>query len=160
MSAWRRATIKRPLTRMPDEEMIYRSQLSRTLPAGTDTASMIALNRTLYERARDMGDVQRGRDVAGRLEAPLRTCLADCRGGEDEVRPEERADTGSRDVSQLRRERSSPPQPSFVTAVLPFSMRACWVDRSNESLRGRVGNFSARLPAAAANVRFRGAKRT
>jgi cytokinin dehydrogenase len=55
MSAWRRATIKRPLTRMPDEEMIYRFQLSRTLPAGTDTASMIALNRTLYERARDMG---------------------------------------------------------------------------------------------------------
>ena len=30
-------------------------KLSRTLPAGTDTASMIALNRTLYERARDMG---------------------------------------------------------------------------------------------------------
>jgi cytokinin dehydrogenase len=55
MSAWRRATIKRPLTRMPDEEMIYRFQLSRTLPAGTDTASMIALNRALYERARDMG---------------------------------------------------------------------------------------------------------
>jgi cytokinin dehydrogenase len=30
-------------------------QLSRTLPAGTDTSSMITLNRTLYERARDMG---------------------------------------------------------------------------------------------------------
>jgi FAD/FMN-containing dehydrogenase len=55
MSAWRRNAIKRPLTRMPDEEIIYRFQLSRTLPAGTDTASMIALNRTLYERARDMG---------------------------------------------------------------------------------------------------------
>ena len=55
MSVWRRATIKRPLTRMPDEEIIYRFQLSRTLPAGTDTASMIALNRTLYERARDVG---------------------------------------------------------------------------------------------------------
>ncbi|MFL4969546.1 MAG: FAD-binding protein [Xanthobacteraceae bacterium] len=55
MSAWRRAAIKRPLTRMPDEEIIYRFQLSRTLPAGTDTASTIALNRTLYERARDMG---------------------------------------------------------------------------------------------------------
>ena len=40
---------------MPDEEIIYRFQLSRVLPAGTDTASMIALNRTLYERARDMG---------------------------------------------------------------------------------------------------------
>jgi cytokinin dehydrogenase len=55
MSAWRRATIKRPLTRVPDEEIIYRFQLSRTLPAGTDAASMIMLNRTLYERARDMG---------------------------------------------------------------------------------------------------------
>ena len=41
--------------RIPDEEIIYRFQLSRVLPAGTDTASMIALNRTLYERARDMG---------------------------------------------------------------------------------------------------------
>jgi FAD/FMN-containing dehydrogenase len=40
---------------MPDEEIIYRFQLSRVLPAGTDTASMIGLNRTLYERARDMG---------------------------------------------------------------------------------------------------------
>ena len=55
MSAWRRNAIKRPLTRMPDEEIIYRFQLSRVLPAGADTASMIALNRTLYERARDMG---------------------------------------------------------------------------------------------------------
>ena len=51
----RRNAIKRPLTRMPDEEIIYRFQLSRVLPAGTDTASMIALNRTLYERARDIG---------------------------------------------------------------------------------------------------------
>lgn len=55
MSAWRRNTIKRPLARMPDEEMVYRFQLSRTLPAGTDTQSMIALNRTLWERARDIG---------------------------------------------------------------------------------------------------------
>jgi len=55
MSAWRRSAIKRPLTRMPDEEIIYRFQLSRTLPAGTDTQSIIALNRTLYERARETG---------------------------------------------------------------------------------------------------------
>jgi cytokinin dehydrogenase len=55
MSAWRRNVIKRPLTRMPDEDIIFRFQLSRTLPAGTNTESMIALNRTLYERARDMG---------------------------------------------------------------------------------------------------------
>ena len=88
-----RNAIKRPLTRMPDEEIIYRFQLSRVLPAGTDTASMIALNRTLYERARDIAaalrDIERSCDVAGRLEAPLRTCLADCPGSEDEVRPEE-----------------------------------------------------------------------
>jgi cytokinin dehydrogenase len=55
MSAWRRDVIKRPLTRMPNEEIIYRFQLSRTLPAGTDTQAIIALNRTLYERARDIG---------------------------------------------------------------------------------------------------------
>jgi len=55
MSAWRRDVIKRPLTPMPNEEIIYRFQLSRTLPAGTDTQAMIALNRTLYERARDIG---------------------------------------------------------------------------------------------------------
>jgi len=55
MSAWRRNAIKRPLTRVPDEEIIYRFQLSRVLPAGTDIGTMIALNRTLYERARSMG---------------------------------------------------------------------------------------------------------
>ena len=55
MSAWRRNAIKRPLTRVPDEEIIYRFQLSRTLPVGTDTGTMIALNRLLYERARSIG---------------------------------------------------------------------------------------------------------
>jgi len=55
MSAWRRDVIKRPLTPMPAEEIIYRFQLSRTLPAGTDMQAMIALNRALYERARDIG---------------------------------------------------------------------------------------------------------
>src|SRR5215216_1903401 len=55
MSAWRRDVIKRPLTPMPNEDIIYRFQLSRTVPAGTDTQAMIALNRTLYERARDIG---------------------------------------------------------------------------------------------------------
>ena len=55
MSAWRRSTMKRPLVRLPDEEIVYRFQLSRILPAGTDTQSMIALNRALYERARDLG---------------------------------------------------------------------------------------------------------
>jgi FAD/FMN-containing dehydrogenase len=55
MSAWRRNVIKRPLIRLPDEEIVFRFQLSRVLPVSTDTQSMIALNRTLYERARDMG---------------------------------------------------------------------------------------------------------
>jgi len=55
MSAWRRNSIKRPLTRVPDEEIIYRFQLSRILPAGTDVEPIIALNRKLYERAREMG---------------------------------------------------------------------------------------------------------
>jgi FAD/FMN-containing dehydrogenase len=55
MSAWRRNAIKRPLTRMPDDEIIYRFQLSRILPAGTDAGSIIALNRKLYERAREIG---------------------------------------------------------------------------------------------------------
>ena len=34
--------MKRPLVRLPDEEIVYRFQLSRILPAGTDTQSMIA----------------------------------------------------------------------------------------------------------------------
>ncbi len=55
MSAWRRSTIKRPLVRLPSEEIVYRFQLSRVLPASADIPSFIALNRTLYERARDMG---------------------------------------------------------------------------------------------------------
>jgi len=55
MSAWRRDVIKRPLTRLPNEDIVYRFQLSRTLPAGSDTQAFIALNRTLYERARDIG---------------------------------------------------------------------------------------------------------
>jgi len=55
MSAWRRSHIKRPLARVPNEEIVYRFQLSRVLPASADIPSFIALNRTLYERARDMG---------------------------------------------------------------------------------------------------------
>src|SRR3954470_19621133 len=55
MSAWRRNVIKRPLTPMPNEDIVYRFQLSRTVPVGTDPQAMIALNRTLYERARDIG---------------------------------------------------------------------------------------------------------
>jgi hypothetical protein len=54
-------------------------------------------------------DVERGCDVAGRLETALRTCLADRPGSEDEVRPEERANTGSRDVSRLKIENDGSP---------------------------------------------------
>ena len=55
MSAWRRSTIKRPLVRLPNEDIVYRFQISRILPASADITSVIAINRTLYERARDMG---------------------------------------------------------------------------------------------------------
>jgi cytokinin dehydrogenase len=55
MSAWRRNVIKRPLILLPDEEIVFRFQLSRVLPEATDTQAMIGLNRTLYERAREMG---------------------------------------------------------------------------------------------------------
>jgi len=55
MSAWRRSHFKRPLARVPNEEIVYRFQLSRVLPASADIPAFIALNRTLYERARDMG---------------------------------------------------------------------------------------------------------
>jgi hypothetical protein len=47
MSAWRRNSIKRPLTRVRDEEIIYRFQLSRILPAGTEIEPIIELNRKL-----------------------------------------------------------------------------------------------------------------
>ncbi len=55
MSAWRRSTTTRPLVRVPNEEIVYRFQLSRVLPASADIPAFIALNRALYERARDMG---------------------------------------------------------------------------------------------------------
>jgi cytokinin dehydrogenase len=54
-SAWRRNSIKRPLARMPNEDLVFRFQLSRNPPASADIPSVIAMNRTLYQRARDMG---------------------------------------------------------------------------------------------------------
>ena len=54
-SAWRSSRIKRPLVRLPNEDLVVRFQLSRNLPASADIPSVIAMNRTLYERARDVG---------------------------------------------------------------------------------------------------------
>jgi cytokinin dehydrogenase len=54
-SIWRRANIKRPLARVPNEDLVARFQLSRMPPASADLASLVATNRTLYERAREMG---------------------------------------------------------------------------------------------------------
>jgi cytokinin dehydrogenase len=54
-SIWRRASINRPLARVPNEDLVARFQLSRMPPASADIASLVAMNRTLYERAREMG---------------------------------------------------------------------------------------------------------
>ena len=54
-SVWRRASIKRPLARVPDEDLVVRFQCSRIPPASADMPSILAMNRTLYERARDLG---------------------------------------------------------------------------------------------------------
>ena len=54
-SVWRRSSMKRPLARVPDGELVYRFQLGRVPPATADIASLVAMNRTLYERARDLG---------------------------------------------------------------------------------------------------------
>jgi FAD/FMN-containing dehydrogenase len=54
-SVWRRASIKRPLARVPDEDLVVRFQCSRNPPASADMPSILAMNRTLYERARDLG---------------------------------------------------------------------------------------------------------
>lgn len=57
-SVWRRASIKRPLTRLPNEDVVVRIQCSRNPPASADMPSLLAMNRTLYERARDLGGVR------------------------------------------------------------------------------------------------------
>ena len=47
--------MKRPLVRIPNEDLVVRFQVSRQPPASADIASLITMNRTLYERAREMG---------------------------------------------------------------------------------------------------------
>lgn len=54
-SLWRRNSIKRPLTRMPNEALVMRFQCSRLPPPSADMSPVLAMNRTLYERARDFG---------------------------------------------------------------------------------------------------------
>lgn len=54
-SVWRRSSIKRPLVCVPNEDLVARFQLSRTPAASADVASLVAMNRSLYERARAMG---------------------------------------------------------------------------------------------------------
>lgn len=54
-SVWRRASIKRPLARVPNEDLVVRFQCSRNPPASAEMPSILAMNRTLYERARDLG---------------------------------------------------------------------------------------------------------
>jgi hypothetical protein len=54
-SVWRSASIRRPLTRIPSEEMVVRFQCSRNPPPSADIPGLLAMNRILYERARDLG---------------------------------------------------------------------------------------------------------
>ena len=55
-SVWRTNNIKRPLARVPKEDLAVRFQLLRRPPASfADIGSLVTMNRTLYERARDMG---------------------------------------------------------------------------------------------------------
>jgi len=55
-SVWKTSRIRRPLTRVPSEDLAVRFQLLRRPPASfTDVDALVAMNRTLYERARDIG---------------------------------------------------------------------------------------------------------
>jgi FAD/FMN-containing dehydrogenase len=54
-SVWQRKSMKRPLARVPDGDLVYRFQLGRVPPETADIAALVAMNRTLYERARDVG---------------------------------------------------------------------------------------------------------
>ena len=55
-SLWNRRSVKRPLTRLPNEDLVVRFQLSRMPPSTfTNIDSLLRLNRNLYEQARDMG---------------------------------------------------------------------------------------------------------
>lgn len=55
ISAWRGNAFKRPLARVANEELIFRTQFNRVLPNKADIAAFLAINRSLYEEARDLG---------------------------------------------------------------------------------------------------------
>lgn len=55
-SVWKTNRIRRPLIRVPSEDLAVRFQLLRRPPASFgDVRALVAMNRTLYERARDIG---------------------------------------------------------------------------------------------------------
>jgi FAD/FMN-containing dehydrogenase len=55
-SVWRTSRIRRPLCRVPTEDFAVRFQLQRRPPASVaDMGALLAVNRRLYERARDLG---------------------------------------------------------------------------------------------------------
>lgn len=54
-SIWKKSSLKCPLVRLPDEEFIARFQITRNPPESTDVEPLIAMNRTLYERAKSLG---------------------------------------------------------------------------------------------------------
>lgn len=54
-SIWRRDCQKRPLARIADEEFVYRTQFNRVLPNSADIKGFLAVNRSLYEEARELG---------------------------------------------------------------------------------------------------------
>lgn len=55
ISAWRGNVFKRPLARVAKEELIFRTQFNRVLPNKADIPAFLAINRSLYEEARDLG---------------------------------------------------------------------------------------------------------
>jgi cytokinin dehydrogenase len=55
LSLWRRSSITRPLTRVPDEDIVVRFQFGRYLPSLAEAPEAIAMNRMLFERAREIG---------------------------------------------------------------------------------------------------------
>ena len=55
-AAYRTSPIRRPLVRMPNEDLAFRFQIVRNPPASFDDAqALLATNRALFERARDVG---------------------------------------------------------------------------------------------------------
>ena len=91
-SVWRRSSMKRPLARVPEGELIYRFQLGRVPPATADIAApgrdeSDAIRAGPRSR-RHADDVERDSVLAGRLDPALRAGVGNLRGGESALRPE------------------------------------------------------------------------